>query len=194
MTISVATELMKQGRWAEAEAQLWHLIRDHEDAQLWVRLGELYVATGALRRALGAFRRAQEVDARGTSALTLHQAVSSLGQLLHQQHKPFLHPSDETRRTKRLVLGCAPEPVDVETWLKTARELEASLSTERRASLSSAIEFVASNALTEPYSEQAVAATLEREVPEAASLVAALRALHLERYERLLDADEPAPR
>lgn len=74
----------------------------------WKKAGEAHLARGQLRRALGAFRRALEVDARGEQSFALHQLASVTAQVLSQRGAFFLHPSDDTVRSRWLEAG-APE-------------------------------------------------------------------------------------
>ncbi len=74
----------------------------------WKKAGEDHLARGQLRRALGAFRRALEVDVRGEQSFELHQLASVTAQVLSQRGAFFLHPSDDTVRSRWLEAG-APQ-------------------------------------------------------------------------------------
>ena len=74
----------------------------------WKKLGEDHLARGHLRRALGAFRRALEVDVRGEQSFELHQLASVTAQVLSQRGSFFLHPSDDTVRSRWLEAGAPP--------------------------------------------------------------------------------------
>lgn len=191
-----ARALLQQNALDEAERVLWATIRANEDRvyEAWLRLGELHAARGHLRRAVGAFRRAQELDTRGEYALLLHQAVSTLGQVLHRAGRPFLHPSDELVRTKRLVAGAPLDAPTPDEWLERAKALEPVLSSAGVTALDEARTFVRRGRLEEAYSEQSPSRELELRGGEAARPLAdALKALHLAWYEALLEAEEPSP-
>lgn len=186
--------LLREGRLREAEALVWQAIRERRDPAhpWWLRLGELFASRGQLRRALGAFRRAQELDQRGERAFVLHQAVSTLGQLLHRQRRPFLHPDDETSRSKRLTAGASLEPVDEAAFRAQVQALLPVVSAPGVAALESALRFLESAGLDEAHSEQSPAKELERCAEDAVrALASPLRAIHLARYEALLDLEEP---
>lgn len=186
--------LVAAGRLREAEALVWeHLWAGRPPAHVWwLKLGELFAARGHLRRALGAFRRAQEVDERGERAFVLHQAVSTLGQVLHRQRRPFLHPDDETVRSKRLAAGGAVERADEAAFCRDARHLLGAVSSGSALALEAALRFVESAGLDEAHSEQSPAKELERCSEEAVrALAASLRRIHLSRYEALLALEEP---
>lgn len=74
----------------------------------WRAAGEAHLAQGRLRRALGAFRRAVEVDERGEQSFALHQLTSVATQVLSQRGAFFLHPDDETVRSRWLEAGAPP--------------------------------------------------------------------------------------
>jgi tetratricopeptide (TPR) repeat protein len=192
--LETAKDLLAQNRLADAHEVLWALVRttDERVHEAWLRLGELFVARRQLRRAVGAFRRAQELDARGEYAFLLHQAVSSLGQVLHHQGRPFLHPADELVRTRHLVAVTAPAVPTVDAWLRDAEALRGTLPLAGRVALDHAETFVRHGRLDESFSEQSVARELELKAGEAAKpLSDSLRALHLSWYEALLAAEEP---
>lgn len=188
-----AKALLQNDQLAEAEQVLWAVIRgtDERAHEAWLRLGELHAARGHLRRAVGAFRRAQELDARGEYAFLLHEAVSALGQVLHRQQKPFLHPADELVRNRRLMTGELVAPPREPAWLEAAQALRPSLNAAGRAALDQAIGFVHGGVLSEPWSEQSLARQLELAAGEEVKPLAdSLRALHLHWYELLLDREE----
>jgi hypothetical protein len=188
-------------RLNEAEALLWDGLFDPSSArphELWLRLGEVFASRSQLRRAVGAFRRAQEVDARGEYAFVLHTALSSLGQVLHLHHKPFLHPADDAVRTRRL-LSARPPPAPVHAPLEevvaAALALRPTLPEAGRAAVDEVVERLRPGVLDEGLSEQSLSRDLEQRAgPAAASLVEAVRAVQLAWYEALLDAEEPNPR
>ncbi|MBL8918921.1 MAG: hypothetical protein JNJ54_08700 [Myxococcaceae bacterium] len=193
MGLEDAKRLLERNELEAAEQQLWDVIRGSGGRlhEAWLRLGELYAARGHLRRALGAFRRAQTLDGRGEYAFLLHQAVSTLSQVLHSQHKPFLHPSDEHVRLERMLRGERPEAPSPDGWLAQADALAPSLPMQGREALEDAKTFVRRGLLDEPVSEQSPAAVLEQKGGDAARpLARALRDLHLAWYEALLDLDE----
>ena len=192
--LETAKELLAQNRLAEAHEVLFAVVRSTDDRvhEAWLRLGELFVARRQLRRAVGAFRRAQELDARGEYAFLLHQAVSSLGQLLHQQARPFLHPADEFVRTRLLVAGASPAAPTVDAWLREAEALRGTLPLAGRVALEHAEAFVRHGRLDESFSEQSPALELDLKAGAAAKpLSDSLRALHLSWYEALLTSEEP---
>ncbi len=192
--LETAKALLAQNRLGDAHEALWTLVRSSDDRvhEAWLRLGELFVARRQLRRAVGAFRRAQELDARGEYAFLLHQAVSSLGQLLHHQGRPFLHPADELVRTRHLVAGTSLAAPTSEAWLRDAEALRGTLPLAGRLALEHAEAFVRHGRLDESFSEQSPALELELKGGAAAkSLSDSLRAFHLSRYEALLTAEEP---
>lgn len=192
--LETAKALLAENRLAEAHEVLFAVVRSTDDRvhEAWLRLGELFVARRQLRRAVGAFRRAQELDARGEYAFLLHQAVSSLGQLLHQQGRPFLHPADEFVRTRHLVAGTSPVAPTIDAWLRDAEALRGNLPMAGRVALEHAEAFVRHGRLDESFSEQSPALELDLKAGAAAkSLSDSLRALHLDRYEALLTAEEP---
>jgi hypothetical protein len=76
----------------------------------WRSTGEAHLAKGQLRRALGAFRRALEVDVRGEQSFALHQLASVTAQVLSQRGAFYLHPSDDTVRSRWLEAGSPPRP------------------------------------------------------------------------------------
>jgi hypothetical protein len=78
------------------------------DRDAWRAAGQAHLAAGRLRRALGAFRRALELDLRGEQSFELHQLISVATQVLSQRGAYYLHPSDETMRSKWLEAGSAP--------------------------------------------------------------------------------------
>jgi len=192
--IETAKELLSQNRLTDAHDALWALVRstDARVHEAWLRLGELFVARRQLRRAVGAFRRAQELDARGEYAFVLHQVVSSLGQVLHQQARPFLHPADELVRTRHLVAQTSPVVPAVDAWLRDAEALRGTLPSAGRGALEHAQAFVRHGRLDESFSEQSLARELELKAGEPAKALAdSLRALHVSWYEALLAAEEP---
>lgn len=192
--LETAKALLAQNRLAEAHEVLLAIVRSTDDRvhEAWLRLGELFVARRQLRRAVGAFRRAQELDARGEYAFLLHEAVSSLGQVLHHQGRPFLHPADELVRTRHLVAGTSLVAPTVDAWLRDAEALRGTLPLAGRVALEHAETFVRHGRLDESFSEQSLARELELKAGEAAkSLSDSLRALHLSWYEALLTAEEP---
>jgi hypothetical protein len=71
----------------------------------WRAKGEGFLQQGQLRRALGAFRRAAELDTRGDQSLALFQLIDAATQVLSQRGQYFLHPSDETLRSRWLEAG-----------------------------------------------------------------------------------------
>lgn len=71
----------------------------------WRARGEQFLKAGQLRRALGAFRRAAELDTRGEQSFTLHQYCDAAVAVLSQRGQYFLHPSDETLRSRWLEQG-----------------------------------------------------------------------------------------
>ncbi len=71
----------------------------------WRDAGQAHLAKGQLRRALGAFRRALELDTRGERSFELHQLVDAATQVLSHRGAYFLHPSDETARSRWLEAG-----------------------------------------------------------------------------------------
>lgn len=193
MGLDRAKQLLEQNALEAAELALWDVIRARGERvhEAWLRLGELHAARGQLRRALGAFRRAQALDARGEYAFLLHQAVSTLGQVLHGHRRPFLHPADEHVRLDRLVRGERPESPSPEAWLAQADALAPSLPAAGREALEHAKVFVQAGLLEEPFSEQSPATDLEQKGgAPAAPLARALRDLHLAWYEALLDREE----
>lgn len=103
------------------------------DRNAWRAAGEAHLAKGRLRRALGAFRRALEVDVRGEQSFALHQLASVTAQVLSQRGAFFLHPSDDTVRSRWLEAGAPqrPEP-DFTALTKDAAEPLRSIFTERR--------------------------------------------------------------
>lgn len=192
--LETAKELLSQNRLADAHEVLWGLVRSNDERvhEAWLRLGELFISRRQLRRAVGAFRRAQEVDARGEYAFVLHQAVSSLGQVLHHQARPFLHPADELVRTRHLVAQTSPVVPTVDAWLRDAEALRGTLSPAGRLALEDAETFVRHGRLDESFSELSLARELELKAGEVARpLVDSLRALHLSWYEALLAVEEP---
>lgn len=72
--------------------------------------GEAHLQRGQLRRALGAFRRALELDTRGEQSFELHRLCDVTTQVLSQRQLYFLHPSDETARSRWLEQGAPPRP------------------------------------------------------------------------------------
>lgn len=193
-SMEAAKTLLAKRAWPEAEAMLWSLIRDGDERahEAWLRLGELHASRGNLRRAVGAFRRAMEVDARGEYAFVLHQAISTLGQVLHRHHKPFLHPSDETARNRQLLEGTPFVGPDVAAVLAEARSLEPHVPASGRPALASVVGFLARGVLDESVSEQSFSRELEQHGTEVAhGLVATVRAVHLAWYDALLAAEEP---
>ncbi|MDP2274298.1 MAG: tetratricopeptide repeat protein [Archangium sp.] len=98
----------------------------------WKKAGEAHLAQGQLRRALGAFRRALEVDVRGEQSFELHQLASVTSQVLSQRGAFFLHPSDDTVRSRWLEGGAPPraEPDFAALALNAEGELKTVL-TER---------------------------------------------------------------
>ena len=80
------------------------------DRDAWRAAGAAHLAQGRLRRALGAFRRALEQDLRGEQSFELHQLISVATQVLSQRGAYYLHPSDETLRSRWLEAGAAPLP------------------------------------------------------------------------------------
>lgn len=74
----------------------------------WKAAAEAHLARGQLRRALGAFRRALEVDVRGEQSFALHELASVTAQVLSQRNAFFLHPSDDTVRSRWLEAGAPP--------------------------------------------------------------------------------------
>ena len=191
--IEHAKALLGRNDLSEAEKVLWAVIRgvDARAHEAWLRLGELHAARGHLRRAVGAFRRAQELDARGEYAFVLHEAVSALGQVLHRQRKPFLHPADEFVRNRRLMTGEVVAPLGAAAWLETAEALLPTLNAAGRAALEQAIGFVRGGVLDEPWSEQSLSRQLEISAgEEVKALAESLRSLHLAWYEALLDLEE----
>ena len=78
------------------------------DRDAWRAAGQAHLAAGRLRRALGAFRRALEQDLRGEHSFELHQLISVTTQVLSQRGAYYLHPSDETLRSKWLEAGATP--------------------------------------------------------------------------------------
>lgn len=193
MGLEDAKRLLERNELDAAEEQLWGIIRGSGERlhEAWLRLGELHAARGQLRRALGAFRRAQTLDQRGEYAFLLHQAVSTLSQVLHSQRKAFLHPADEHVRLERLMRGERPEPPSPEGWLAQADALAPALSMQGREALEEAKAFVHRGLLDEPFSEQSPATVLEQKAGEAARpLARALRDLHLAWYDALLEHDE----
>jgi len=191
--IEHAKALLGRNDLAEAEKVLWAVIRgaDVRAHEAWLRLGELHAARGHLRRAVGAFRRAQELDARGEYAFVLHEAVSALGQVLHRQRKPFLHPADEFVRNRRLMTGEVVAPLGAAAWLETAEALLPTLNAAGRGALEQAIGFVRGGVLDEPWSEQSLSRQLELSAgEEVKALAESLRSLHLAWYEALLDLEE----
>ena len=192
--LETAKALLAQNRLAEAHEVLWGIVKTTDDRvhEAWLRLGELFVARRQLRRAVGAFRRAQELDARGEYAFLLHEAVSSLGQVLHHQGRPFLHPADELVRTRHLVAGTLLVAPTVDAWLRDAEALRGTLPLAGRVALEHAETFVRHGRLDESFSEQSLARELELKAGEAAKTLSdSLRALHLSWYEALLTAEEP---
>lgn len=188
-----AKALLQRNELAEAEQVLWAVIRgsDVRAHEAWLRLGELHAARGHLRRAVGAFRRAQELDARGEYAFVLHEAVSALGQVLHRQKKPFLHPADELVRNRRLMTGEVVAPPREAAWLEAAEVLLPSLNAAGRSALEQAIGFVRGGVLDESWSEQSPARQLELSAgEEVKALAESLRSLHLHWYALLLDIEE----
>lgn len=191
--IEHAKALLGRNDLAEAEKVLWAVIRGaHVRAhEAWLRLGELHAARGHLRRAVGAFRRAQELDARGEYAFVLHEGVSALGQVLHRQRKPFLHPADEFVRNRRLMTGEVVTAPREAAWLEAAEALLPTLNAAGRAALEQAIGFVRGGVLDEPWSEQSLSRQLEISAgEEVKALAESLRALHLHWYALLLDLEE----
>ncbi len=75
------------------------------DRDAWRDAGQAHLSKGHLRRALGAFRRALEVDQRGERSFELHQLIDVATQVLSQRQLYFLHPSDETVRSRWLEAG-----------------------------------------------------------------------------------------
>lgn len=188
-----ARALLQRNELVEAEQLLWSVIRgaDVRAHEAWLRLGELHAARGHLRRAVGAFRRAQELDARGEYAFVLHEAVSALGQVLHRQQKPFLHPADEFVRNRRAMTKEVVTPPREAEWLEAAEALRPTLNAAGRAALEQAIVFVRGGVLDEPWSEQSLARQLELAAgEEVKSLAESLRSLHLAWYEALLELEE----
>lgn len=188
-----AKALLERNELAEAERALWSAIRggDARAHEAWLRLGELHAARGHLRRAVGAFRRAQELDSRGEYAFVLHQGVSALGQVLHRQQKPFLHPADELVRNRRLVTGEVVAPPREPEWLEAAEALLPTLPSAGRVALEQAIGFVRGGVLDEPWSEQSLSRQLELAAgEEVKALAESLRTLHLAWYETLLEVEE----
>ncbi|MDX2009598.1 MAG: hypothetical protein SFW67_05390 [Myxococcaceae bacterium] len=195
-SLEAVKALLAKNALPEAEAQLWELIRSSADRphEAWLRLGELHAARGHLRRAVGAFRRAMELDARGEYAFVLHQAISTLGQVLHRQRRPFLHPSDETARNRQLVEGLPFTAPAVEGLAARAQALASQVPAAGRAAVSSVLDFFARGGLDEAVSEQSPARELEQHGGEAArSLAQEVRALHLAWYDTLLAREEPLP-
>jgi hypothetical protein len=78
------------------------------DRDAWRVAGQAHLAAGRLRRALGAFRRALEQDLRGEQSFELHQLISVTTQVLSQRGAYYLHPSDETLRSRWLEAGATP--------------------------------------------------------------------------------------
>lgn len=78
------------------------------DRDAWRAKGEAHLQRGHLRRALGAFRRALELDTRGDQSFQLHQLCDVTTQVLSQRGLYFLHPSDETLRSRWLEQGAPP--------------------------------------------------------------------------------------
>lgn len=192
--LETAKLLLTQNRLAEAHEALWAVIRADEARghEPWLRLGELYAARRQLRRAVGAFRRAQELDARGDDAFVLHEAISSIGQVLHHLRRPILHPADELVRNRHLVAGTTPQPPSAAQWLDEAMALEPTLPDGARAALAHATGFVRGGGLDESFSEQSLARELEVHGGEGTrALAESLRALHLARYDALLAVEEP---
>lgn len=186
--------LLAKNALREAESQLWELIRMGAERphEAWLRLGEVYAARGHLRRAVGAFRRAMELDARGEYAFVLHQGISTLGQVLHRQRRPFLHPSDETARNRQLVEGAPFTAPPVEALRAEAQALASHVPPAGRAALSSVLDFLARGDLDEAVSEQSPARELEQHGGEASGALAQkVRALHLAWYDALLAREEP---
>jgi tetratricopeptide (TPR) repeat protein len=194
MGLDRAKQLLEQNALEAAELELWQVLRVAGEPRVheaWLRLGELYASRGHLRRALGAFRRAQALDLRGEYAFLLHQAVSTLGQVLHAHQRPFLHPAEEHVRTERMVRHERVEVPSAEGWLAQADALSPSLPAPAREALEHAKAFVRRGLLDEPFSEQSPASDLEQKGGEPAKALAhALRDLHLAWYEALLERDE----
>jgi hypothetical protein len=76
----------------------------------WKQAAHDALAKGHLRRALGAFRRALELDRRGDQSFELHQLISAATQVLSQRGAYYLHPSDETARSRWVEAGSPPLP------------------------------------------------------------------------------------
>ncbi len=76
----------------------------------WKQAAHDALAKGHLRRALGAFRRALELDRRGDLSFELHQLISAATQVLSQRGAYYLHPSDETARSRWVEAGSPPLP------------------------------------------------------------------------------------
>jgi tetratricopeptide (TPR) repeat protein len=195
-SLEVVKQLLARNALAEAEVLLWALLRegDGRSHEAWLRLGEIHAARGHLRRAVGAFRRAMELDARGEHSFVLHQAISTLGQVLHRQRKPFLHPSDETVRNRHLLAGQPFVAPTVEAVRAALEALAPSVPASGRAALTSAITFLARGALDESVSEQSPARELEQHGGDAArDLALEVRAVHLAWYDAMLAREESVP-
>lgn len=187
--------LLKARRPAGAGAALAQALRQgglEAPAGCWRALGECYTAQGQLRRALGAFRRAMELDARGEGSFQLHTLISTLTQVLHQQRRYFLHPHEDSQRSR--ALGAAGSTAPSWSALVTeAHALEAAVRSQALSTLRLMARIAEQGSLGPELADQSPALELEQTGGASVHAFAArFRAAQLATYEALLQREEPS--